>query len=136
MSEFRIVTPGFAVSPQITADDVAAARRAGYTRIVNNRPDGEAPGQPGSAEIAAAASAAGLDYAHIPVAGRPGSGEVEALRRLLEDRDGKTLAFCRSGTRSAMLWAMAEMAAGRRTRAEALDLAANAGYDLGPLLGG
>ena len=60
MTEFRTVTDRFSVSPQISLDDVAAAAAQGFTVIINNRPDGEAPGQPTIAEMEAAVHAAGL----------------------------------------------------------------------------
>ena len=71
MSHFRDVTADFAVSPQIGVDDVALARADGFKLIVNNRPDGEAPDQPTSAEIEQATLREGLAYLHVPVVGRP-----------------------------------------------------------------
>jgi uncharacterized protein (TIGR01244 family) len=98
--------------------------------IVNNRPDGEEPGQPDSAEIEAAARAAGLDYRHIPIAGGFPAAAVEAVAEAL-DR-GPVLLFCRTGTRSTYAWALA-----RSSRGAAADgliaAAAGAGYDLRPL---
>ena len=119
------------VAGQIEPADVEAAKALGVTTIVNNRPDGEEPGQPASVEIAAAALAAGLDYQHIPIAGGFSPEQVEAMAAAL-DHDGKTLAFCRSGTRSTFLWALAEASRGRGG-AEITRLAAAAGYDLTPL---
>ncbi|MEL7030031.1 MAG: sulfur transferase domain-containing protein, partial [Pseudomonadota bacterium] len=66
-SQFRTLAPDFAVAPQISQQDVAAAAADGVVLIVNNRPDGEEPGQPAGAEIEAAARAAGVAYAAIPV---------------------------------------------------------------------
>lgn len=131
MTDFRKVTETFSVSPQISPADVAAAAAQGFTLIINNRPDGEQPGQPAGAEIEAAARAAGLAYLHAPVIGRPGPSQVEAMRQAMAG-GGRTLAFCRSGTRSICTWAMGE--AGSRSRDELLRLGAGAGYDLSPVI--
>ncbi|MGQ0661437.1 TIGR01244 family sulfur transferase [Sphingosinicella sp.] len=129
---FRRLDTRTFVAGQIGAGDIAEARALGVTMIVNNRPDGEEPGQPTSTEIAGAARAAGLDYRHIPVAGGFSLDQVEAMAAAMEEAEGKVLAFCRSGTRSTCLWALA-----RKTRggdgAEIMQEAAEAGYDLSPL---
>ncbi|HYW16141.1 MAG TPA: TIGR01244 family sulfur transferase [Allosphingosinicella sp.] len=117
---------------QLTAGDVDEAAALGVRLIVNNRPDGEEPGQPSSAEIETAARAAGLDYRHIPNAGGFPPEQVEAMAEALEQ--GPVLAFCRTGTRSTYLWALARAAGG--APAEELAAAASAaGYDLGPIRG-
>src|SRR6059058_1743209 len=110
MTQFRKVTDTFSVSPQISPADLADAAAQGYTLVINNRPDGEAPGQPTSAELEAAARAAGLDYVFAPVVGRPGPAQVGAVRDAVAEADGKVLAFCRSGTRSILTWAMGQAA--------------------------
>ena len=121
------------VAGQIEPDEIGALAEAGVKLIVNNRPDGEAPGQPPGADIAAAAAAAGVAYLDLPVAGQIGPDQVEALAASLEEAEGTTLLFCRSGTRSTWLWALAE--AHRGAEAETLVVqAAGAGYDLRPLL--
>jgi uncharacterized protein (TIGR01244 family) len=132
VSEFRKVTDEFWVSPQISVEDVAKAHAQGFTRIINNRPDGESPDQPASARIEAAARAAGLDYIFAPVSGRPGPETVGAVRAATHGSSGKTLAFCRSGTRSIVTWALGE--AGYRDREELIRLGADAGYDLRAVL--
>lgn len=119
------------VAGQIAPGEMVEIAALGVARIVNNRPDGEEPGQPTSAEIEAAAQGAGIDYRHIPVAGGFSPEQVEAMAAAL-DHDGKTLAFCRSGTRSTYLWALAR--ASRGGDGEALIAqAAAAGYDLDSL---
>ena len=115
---------------QLTVGDVDEAAAQGIRLIVNNRPDGEEPGQPSSAEIEAAARAAGLDYRHIPIAGGFPPEQVEAMAEALEQ--GPVLAFCRSGTRSTFLWALARAARGAPAE-ESVAAAAAAGYDLGPI---
>jgi sulfide:quinone oxidoreductase len=126
------LTPEFAVAPQLTPDDLAEAAAAGIRSVINNRPDGEAPDQPPAAEMEAAARALGLDYRYVPIVpGRLGPDEVEAFGAALDDLPGPVLAFCRSGTRSATVWAMAK--AGELGAAEVVARAAEAGYDLQPL---
>lgn len=104
MSDFRPLSHRLAVSPQVNADDMKHAAARGFTLIINNRPDFEAPEQPTGAEIAAAAEAAGLGYAAIPV-GPAGisMADIEACAALLRDSEGPVLMYCRSGTRSAHL---------------------------------
>jgi uncharacterized protein (TIGR01244 family) len=120
------------IAGQIQPRDAAAAAALGVTMIVNNRPDGEEPGQPAGAEIEAAAKAAGLGYAHLPVAGGIAPGQAEAMAAILDAAEGKVLAFCRSGTRSAYLWALARSLRGVDGETLAAQAAA-AGYDLTPL---
>ena len=134
MTEIRFVTDDFAVSSQISVADVGAAAALGFTLIVNNRPDGEAPGQPAGATIEAAARAAGLDYIHVPVAGRPGATQVDAMQDAVEAASGKVLAYCRSGTRSIVTWALGQAAGGRMSTGELVRLGAVAGYDLSAVL--
>ena len=130
---FRTVTDNFLASPQISTDDVAEAAQMGVTLIINNRPDDEDPGQPSGATIAAAAQDAGMTYVAIPVTHAGFSvPQVEAMREALDGNDGKTLAFCRSGTRSTLLWALAEAHDGRDPETIAGE-AAEAGYDVSPI---
>ena len=136
MTEFRRVTDQLSVSPQIAISDLAAAAAQGFKLVINNRPDGEEPGQPTSAEMEAAAKAAGLAYAHIPVRGGPTPDQVEAERLLLEEAPGPVLAFCRSGTRSIVTWSIGQALAGARTREELIGLGEIAGYDLSGVLPG
>jgi uncharacterized protein (TIGR01244 family) len=90
---------------QLYPDDIEAVVAAGIELVVNNRPDGEEAGQPSSAEIERAALAAGLRYRHIPVAGAITPDQVAAMAAAMDE--GKLLAFCRTGTRSTLLWAVA-----------------------------
>lgn len=122
-----------AVAPQIAPGDIPAIAAAGYVAIVNNRPDGEEPGQPDGAAIRAAAEAAGLRYAAVPL-GREGISHelVDAMAAALSAADGPVLAYCRSGTRSCNLWALAAAKAGRDP-ALLVGQAADAGYDLAAL---
>ena len=129
---FRRLDDHVLVASQIAPEDVAEAAAQGVTMIVNNRPDGEAPGQPAAAEIEAAAKAAGVGYRHIPVAGGLSPDMVEAMGEALAASEGKVLAFCASGRRSAFLWALARAQAGDDAE-EVVAKAAGAGYDLTPI---
>jgi uncharacterized protein (TIGR01244 family) len=105
----RAVAPDVCVAPQLTPAAMAEAARAGFRSVVNNRPDFEhGPDQPTSAEIEAAARAVGLEYHFLPVAGAFQTPEqIAAFSALLEQLPRPILAFCRSGNRSANLFAQA-----------------------------
>ena len=120
------------VSGQISAEEVAELAASGVTLIVNNRPDGEEAGQPPGAAIARAAQVAGVGYRHIPVAGQIRPEAIEAMAEALDAAEGKVLAYCRSGTRSTYLWALARARAGDDAE-ELVSKAAAAGYDLTPI---
>jgi len=135
MTDFRKVTDDFSVAPQIELSDVARAKAEGFTLVINNRPDGETPDQPTSAEMEAAAKAAGIAYVHIPVRGGPTQEQVEMERQILAENPGKVLAYCRSGTRSIVTWSVGEALAGARSRQDLIALGAEAGYDLSGVLG-
>lgn len=128
---FKRIDDDIWVAGQITADDVAAFAAQGITLIINNRPDGEEPGQPAAADIAAAAKAAGIRYRHIPVA-RLDQAQVAEMAKALAQSDGPVLAFCRSGSRSTHLWALARSSQGVGGE-ELTAKAAAAGYDLAPI---
>ncbi len=135
MAEFRSVTEDFAVSGQIFPDDVQSAADQGFVLIINNRPDGEAAGQPTGASIESAAKAASLAYREIPIVGRPSPEQAAAVRAAIEvAAGGKTLAFCRTGNRSITVWALGEAAAGARGREELIRVGRAAGYDLSGVL--
>ena len=135
MTDFRKVTDDFSVAPQIELADVARAKAEGFVLVINNRPDGETPDQPTSAQMHDAAKAAGVAYVHIPVRGGPIAEQVEIQRLLLAEADGPVLAFCRSGTRSIVTWSIGQALAETRPRSELIELGAAAGYDLSGVLG-
>ncbi len=135
MTDFRKVTDDFSVAPQIELADVARAKAEGFVLLINNRPDGETPDQPTSAEFEAAAKAAGLAYVHIPVRGGPTPDQIEIERQLLSETQGPVLAWCRSGTRSIVTWSVGEALAGARSPQDLIALGAGAGYDLSGVLG-
>lgn len=120
------------ISAQIRPGDVPRLRDEDVTMIVNNRPDGEEPDQPPAADIEAAAEAAGIAYRFVPITRGIGPSDVEAMREALEAADGKLLAFCRSGNRSALAWAVARREQGASME-ELEKAAATAGVDLSPV---
>jgi uncharacterized protein (TIGR01244 family) len=135
----RRIDDSISVAPQIAPEDVPALAASGFRAIVNNRPDGEDLGQPEGEAVRAAAEAAGLAYTAIPVTHAGFSAaQVEAMAGAIEAAGGPVLAYCRSGTRSCNLWALAQ--ASRGGDPDALTAkAAGAGYDLSgirPLLDG
>ncbi|MBX9896624.1 MAG: TIGR01244 family phosphatase [Qipengyuania sp.] len=130
--DIRRITDGFSVAPQIAPEDVAVLRERGFALVINNRPDGEEPAQPAGAEIAAAARAAGLAYRAIPVAGGFSEPQIAEMAEALAAAGGPVFAFCRSGTRSTLLWSLARARAGVDPDAIA-EAAAAAGYDIAPV---
>ena len=123
------LTPNISVAHQLTEQDLEQAAAAGFKTIINNRPDGEAPDQPPSDELAAAAQRLGLAYHHLPaVSGQISNDQVEAFRTALRGAAKPALAFCRTGTRSTTLWALA--ASDCLSVNEILQTTAEAGYNL------
>ncbi len=122
------------ISGQIRPEDIAELKRHDVTMVVNNRPDDEESGQPLGGDIEKAAREAGIDYRFIPIFRGIGPADAQAMIEAMgAARDGKVLAFCRSGTRSALAWAAAKSDEGT-PREELERCAANAGVDLTPVL--
>ena len=120
------------VSGQIQPADVAGLKSSGVTMIVCNRPDGEEIGQPTAAEIEAAAEAAEIDFRHVPIIRGIGPSDAESMQEALEAAQGKLLAYCRSGNRSSLVWAVARR--GQGASVEEIQRAASAaGIDLSPI---
>jgi sulfide:quinone oxidoreductase len=120
------------VSPQITPQDIPALAAAGFRSVICDRPDGEAADQPSAGSVEAAARGAGLSFRSIPVvASAISDADVAKFRQALDTLPGPVLGYCRTGTRAAMLWALASV--DKRPAAELLEGAAKAGYDLGAL---
>ncbi len=103
----RYVTNSYAVLGQMQPADLAEAKALGFRSIINNRPDGEEPGQPAACDIAQAALQVGLSYVHIPVSGTISQAQQQAMRDALATLPQPVLAFCRSGARSTRIWAHA-----------------------------
>lgn len=122
----------FAVSPQLEPSDMREVADAGFVTVICNRPDGEEPSQPSVASMREAAEATGLAFHHIPVSG----GEfqpvaIKAFAKVRKEADGKVLAFCRTGTRSITLDALANVE--NETANARIERAQQAGYDLSGL---
>lgn len=131
---FRPLTDTLLVSPQISLADIAEAKALGVTFILNNRPDDEEAGQLNGPDVEAAAIAAGIGYAAVPVThGGFAPWQIDGMDAALEAaKNGKMLAYCRSGTRSTLLWALSRARAGENCDTLAAKAAA-AGYDLSPI---
>ena len=130
---FRKIDDSISVYGQIRPEDVATAATQGFTTIVNNRPEEEEHGQPAGGAIKAAAKEAGLAYVAIPITHAVFSiPQVDAMRKAMAEATGPVLAFCRSGTRSTLLWALASAAEGSDAD-EIAHKAAAAGYDVSPV---
>lgn len=130
---FQKLTETLSVSPQINVDAVAIAAAQGFALIINNRPEGESDDQTPGEAIAAAAEQAGLGYVAIPVTHAGFSqGQVSAMAEALAAARGPALAYCRSGTRSTLLWALAQASSGADPQQLTLQ-AAQAGYDVSPI---
>jgi uncharacterized protein (TIGR01244 family) len=121
------------VAGQLAPEDLPGLKDQGVTLVVNNRPDNEDDGQPLSADLEAAALAAGLEYRHIPIRYGMGPSDVESMREALHATgEGKLLAFCRSGNRSTLAWAVARAEDGAEPE-ELHRCAEAAGFNLGPV---
>jgi uncharacterized protein (TIGR01244 family) len=121
------------VGGQVAPHEVAGLALQGVTMLVNNRPDGEEPGQPLAGEIEDAAAAAGIGYRFVPIIRGIGPADIEEMQKALrEAEDGKLLAFCRSGTRSALAIALAKREEGASTE-EVVRQLNQAGFDHGPI---
>lgn len=129
MADIRRVTPDFSVASQLSLADFEEVKRLGFRHVINNRPDGEVPGQPTSAEAEAAAKAIGLTYVHAPFVGRPTEEAVDAAAKAT----GPTLAYCRSGTRSVTAWAISQAQKSAMSADDIVKAGEGAGYNLHPL---
>ena len=99
------LSPGVSVTGQISEADLVEIAGRGFKSVINNRPDGEGPGQPTSADLAAAAARAGLEYAYVPIVARAISQQdIDEFAAACERLHGPMLLFCRSGMRSTQMW--------------------------------
>ncbi|MDR5652088.1 TIGR01244 family sulfur transferase [Ruixingdingia sedimenti] len=129
--DIRPITPDYAVSPQIDPEDMAAIAAAGYRVVIDNRPDAEIPPSQHTGVMRAAAEAAGLVFVvnHV-VGGAITLANVEAQGAAIAAAPGPVLAYCASGNRSSIVWALSQ--AGRRPADELIGLPARHGYNLEP----
>lgn len=126
---FKQLSPMLSVAPQLSGQDIEAAARRGFRTIISNRPDNEDACQMSAAEVSARAAPLGLAFAHVPVApGAISEADIANMRSALATAEGPVLAFCRTGTRSATLWALAM--GGQENPDTIIATAAMAGYDL------
>ena len=127
--DIKPLSRNFSISEQLTPDDVAAAAAVGIRTIVNNRLDGETPGQPPSTRIRRAALLHGINYHHLPVLpGNVHDEEVTEFSDILANTDEPVLGYCRTGTRAATLWALSQSSI--QSVGEILDATEHAGCDL------
>lgn len=130
--DIRSLTPTYAVSPQLAIDDLPAVKAAGYTTIIDNRPDAEIPPDLHAAQMRAAAEALGLTFIANPVIGGAlTEANVTAQRAAIDAAPGPVLAYCASGNRSSVVWALAQ--AGRLPTDDLIAIPARYGYQLGHL---
>lgn len=131
--ELRKIDEQITVAPQITVEDVAEIARLGFKTLVANRPDREEPGQPAMAHIEAAAREHGLEWVYLPVeSGNITEADIERFLPMIHSAEKPVLAFCRSGTRCTVLWALSS------AHSDSIDnivhKARNAGYDISGLV--
>ena len=127
--EIKTLTAGLSVSPQVVAADMKAIKDAGFRALICNRPDGEGSDQPTFDEIAKAAKAQGLEAIYLPiVSGMVRDEDAAEFDAALTALPGPVLAYCRTGTRSATLWSLAQ--ASKRSVADILAATKAAGYDM------
>ena len=133
MTQFFPLTDQFYIAPQITAEDVEAAAEAGVALIVNNRPEGEAPGQPAGETIGAACAELGLDYIALPVGPAGINSEMlDAFNNAFDAciaKDAKALGFCAAGMRAALIYAYGRAKAGEDP-AKLAEICGNVGIDM------
>lgn len=130
--DIRPLDEALSASPQIAPEDLPAIAAKGFRSVISNRREGEEPGQPSAETLRQAAEAAGLAFAHVPVVGGAISEQdVADFRQALADLPQPVFGFCRTGTRTTTLWALAN--AGAQTPDRLIDRAKSAGYDLGAL---
>lgn len=130
--DIRPLTPHYAVSPQISPEDLPLIAEAGFSAVICNRPDAENPPEWHAAAMAEAARAAGLQFHNLPLTHQTMTPENVARQRdLIDAATGPVLAYCASGTRSSVIWSLGQ--AGHLSTDEILAATAQAGYQLDQL---
>lgn len=130
--DIKTIAPDLSVTPQIQPQDVGIAASQGFRSIIINRPDGEEDDQPSHEALAEAAKNHGMELRYIPVVpGNITDEDVTLFQKAMQELPAPVLAFCRTGTRSASLWAL--MQAGHISTEAILKTTATAGYDLAGL---
>lgn len=132
----KTITPAYAVTPQIAVEDIPAIAAAGFKAIICNRPDAEVPPSHSAAAIAAAAQAAGLGFTVNPVTHQGLNLDMVSVQQAACDAaGGPVLAYCASGTRSSIVWSLAQAQTGQMPTDAIIAATAAAGYDLGGMCG-
>ncbi|AVO39561.1 TIGR01244 family sulfur transferase [Pukyongiella litopenaei] len=127
--DIRIVTPRYHVSPQITPQDIPDLAAQGFTLIICNRPDAENPPELHAAQVRAAAEAAGLGFAQLDLTQQTMTPDnIARQTALVDEAEGPVLAYCASGTRCTIAWALGQ--AGRMPVDDILAATQAAGYAL------
>jgi len=127
------LAPGLSAAGALDAADIEALAAAGVKTIINNRPDGEDPGQLSADEARQRAAAHGIAYHHIPFVGATLTrADIDAFEAILREAPQPTVAHCRSGTRSTMIWALTRLRAGEDPAA-LIVLGARNGVDISAL---
>ncbi|MCG7574359.1 TIGR01244 family sulfur transferase [Phaeobacter sp. CNT1-3] len=128
--DIRQITPRYSVSPQINPSDLPAIKAAGFSKVICNRPDAENPPSHQAAAMAEAAAAAGIEFEVLPLTHQTMTPENVAKQFEMVDAagEGPVLAYCASGTRCAVIWALSQ--AGKASADDILGTAAEAGYML------
>jgi len=130
--QLKNINNKFFVSPQIQVKDLAQIKEKGIKTIVCNRPDNEERDQPAYETIVTEAKGLGLVVKSLPViSGNVSDEQVKNFSTMLDESDTPILAYCRTGTRSAILWTLSQ--AGQREFCEVLNLTNNVGYELSHL---
>ena len=130
--DIRPLSETYAVSPQIAPEDLEAIKAAGYVAVIDNRPDGEIPDEYHAAQMRARAEALGLQFFANPVIGGALTMQnVEDQAEAIASASGPILAYCASGNRSSIVWALSQ--AGTRPAEELISAAARHGYQLAHL---
>lgn len=131
MATFKRVTDTFFASPQLTPEDLDTVAADGFTHVINNRPDAEVDPHLFASVFEAECKARGLGFSYLPVSRIDLSSDIiTQTQAVLASQGQKVLAYCRSGTRSTTVWALAEVKAGHLGANDAIERAAQAGYDL------
>lgn len=127
--DIRRIDETISVAPQLSVNDITEAAKLGFKTLVANRPDNEEAGQPAMADIKAAARENGMEWVYMPVeSGNILDNDVDQFDEMIRKAEKPVLAFCRSGTRCTVLWALSS--ARSEPAQDIMTKARNAGYDI------
>lgn len=133
--DIKKVTNTLSVSPQISKDDIASIAKQGYKTLICNRPDNEGENQTNFAEIEKRSNEEGISCYYLPVvSGKVSEPDAESMNKLLSSIEQPILAYCRTGTRSIMLWALYQVISGSASSTDVKKQAKQIGYDLSTFL--